>query len=64
MSKSTPSLRGSRLITMFCATVKLGTSMKCWCTMPTPIEMAVLGEKRSTFLPRIYTSPFVGSWMP
>ena len=30
----------------------------------TPIEMAVLGEKRSTFLPRMYTSPFVGSWMP
>ena len=44
LSKKILPFRGSRLMTMFWATVKEGTSMKCWWTMPTPMLMEVLGS--------------------
>ena len=30
---------------MFSATVSVGTSMKCWCTMPMPSARASRGER-------------------
>ena len=44
----------------FSVTVKTGTSMKCWCTMPMPPAMASLGNGPSICLPRTMISPFVG----
>ena len=42
---------GSQHSAMFCATVNEPTSLKCWCTMPTPMEMAWDGLCFSTFFP-------------
>ena len=45
----------------FSATVKTGTSMKCWCTMPIPAAMASPGPLNLTGSPSISTLPDVGS---
>ena len=50
--------------TMFSATVRLGTSMKCWCTMPIPWEMATVGEVSDSFSPFTQISPLVGCSRP
>ena len=50
--------------TIFSATVRLGTSIKCWWTMPMPLEMATVGEVRFTFSPLMMISPDVGCSRP
>ena len=50
--------------TMFSATVREGTSMKCWCTMPIPFAMAAFGEESTTFSPLITISPSSGCSRP
>ncbi len=45
----------------FSATVKTGTSMKCWCTMPMPARMASPGPENRTGSPSSRISPSVGS---
>ena len=57
-------LRGAMPSTMFSATVRLGTSMKCWCTMPIPWEMATVGEVSDSFSPFTQISPLVGCSRP
>ena len=42
---------GSMPRIMFSITVRDGTSMKCWCTMPMPIRMAAVGEAITVFSP-------------
>ncbi len=49
---------------MFSATVKTGTSMKCWCTMPIPCRIASLGEVIVTFSPSTRISPESGCSSP
>ena len=44
----------------FSATVKTGTSMKCWCTMPMPAAIASRGEPNFAGLPSIRISPSSG----
>ena len=44
----------------FSATVKTGTSMKCWCTMPMPASIASFGEPNFAGLPLIRISPSSG----
>ena len=41
----------------FSATVKEGTSIKCWCTIPIPASIAFVGEVRFTLWPLIMISP-------
>src|SRR6185437_14383529 len=48
----------------FSATVKTGTSMKCWCTMPTPAAIASLGELKLTGVPSTTISPSSGCISP
>ena len=54
----------SRPSMTFSATVKTGTSMKCWCTMPMPAAIASLGEWNVTGSPSTRISPSVGSSSP
>ena len=49
---------------MFSATVKVSTSLKCWCTMPMPKDMASAGERSATFLPSMRMSPESGLIRP
>ena len=42
------------------ATVKTGTSMKCWCTMPMPAAIASRGEPNLAGSPSIRISPSSG----
>src|SRR5580692_8457836 len=44
----------------FSATVKTGTSMKCWCTMPMPAAIASRGEPNLAGLPSSRMSPSSG----
>ena len=44
----------------FSATVKTGTSMKCWCTMPMPAAIASFGEWKLAGLPSMRISPSSG----
>ena len=44
----------------FSATVKTGTSMKCWCTMPMPAAIASFGERKLAALPSMMISPSSG----
>ena len=48
---------GSLASTMFSATVITGISMKCWCTIPIPAEIASLAEWKTTRLPFTKISP-------
>ena len=41
----------------FSSTVKGGTSMKCWCTMPMPARIASLALRIETGRPSIRISP-------
>ena len=59
-----PPFFGTMPSTMFSATVRLGTSIKCWCTMPMPCEMAAVGEAIETFSPLTRISPSVGCSRP
>ena len=45
---------------MFSVTVCVGTSAKCWWTMPTPAAIASRGERKSTGLPKSRISPASG----
>ena len=63
-SMKRPDFLGTMPRTMFSATVRLGTSMKCWCTMPMPLAMAAVGEERLTFSPLTQISPEVGCSRP
>jgi len=48
----------------FSATVKTGTSMKCWWTMPMPAAMASPGELKVTGFPSTTISPSDGASSP
>jgi len=48
----------------FSATVKTGTSMKCWWTMPMPALIASFGESKVTGSPSIRIWPSLGSKRP
>jgi len=45
---------------MFWETVSVGTSMKCWCTIPMPLRMASSGERKWTRFPLKVISPSSG----
>ena len=62
-SKRSPR-RGSRPSTTFSATVSVGTSMKCWCTMPTPAAIACAVLQPVTSRPFTRTVPPSGAYMP
>ncbi|OPZ65175.1 MAG: hypothetical protein BWY85_00750 [Firmicutes bacterium ADurb.Bin506] len=49
---------------MFSATVKVCTSLKCWCTMPIPSAIASAGERIDTRSPLISISPESGRIRP
>ena len=51
---------GSVPSTMFSATVSVGTSMKCWCTIPTPAAIASGVDQPVTSRPFTSTVPGVG----
>ena len=57
-------LTGSMPSTMFSVMVNGCTSMKCWCTMPMPAWIAVLGLSMTVGLPSIRISPDVGVYIP
>ena len=48
----------------FSATVREGTSIKCWCTIPIPRPRATVGLAISTFLPSSQISPPSGLSIP
>ena len=50
--------------TMFCNTVKLCTSLKCWCTIPIPYLLASKGPEIFTSSPLILMTPFSGLYIP
>ena len=50
--------------TTFSATVNVGTSAKCWWTMPTPRAMASAGDARRVGRPSISISPASGCRWP
>ena len=45
---------------MFSVTVWVGTSAKCWWTMPMPAAIASRGERRSIGSPKTRISPASG----
>ena len=49
---------------MFSVTVRLGTSMYCWCTMPMPQANASLGERKTTSLLLMKILPSSGVYRP
>ena len=49
---------------MFSSTVKLCTSLKCWCTMPMPRRLASFGSFSCTTSPFFLITPFSGWYMP
>ena len=49
---------------IFCATVKDGTKVKCWCTIPMLCSMASFELFRWTECPSIKISPSSGWYMP
>ena len=51
-------------IRQFSTTDMVGTSMKCWCTMPMPMAIASLADENFTGLPSIRISPDVGLYRP
>ncbi|MCY1248583.1 hypothetical protein D9M72_620280 [compost metagenome] len=59
-----PALVVSAPSATFSATVKTGTSMKCWCTMPMPAAIASPGPRKVTALPSTRISPSLGSYRP
>ena len=63
-SMNRPDFLGTMPSTMFSATDRLGTSMKCWWTMPMPWAMATEGEVSSSFSPFTMISPLVGCSRP
>ena len=63
MSSVTPRVR-SRPSIMFSATVSVGTSMKCWCTMPTPAAIASAVDQPVTSRPFTSMRPASGAYMP
>ena len=50
--------------TRFSATVSVGTSMKCWCTMPTPAAIASAVFQPVTCCPSTSTVPPSGAKRP
>ena len=58
------SVAGRDPSTMFSATLKVGTSEKCWCTMPIPNSRASCGEWMSAWVPRTRIVPASGSTWP
>ena len=50
----------SRAITRFSATVMLGTSVKCWYTMPIPSAWASCGDRMSRSRPATVIWPASG----
>src|SRR5699024_8341575 len=61
---SRPPLVGSCPSTMFSATVKTGTSMKCWWTIPIPASIASPGSEKVTGFPSMTMSPPSGRYSP
>ena len=49
---------------MFSATVSGRTSMKCWCTMPSPRASASAGDRKRTGFPNRRIVPPSGAWSP
>ena len=62
-SKS-PRAVGSRPSTTFSATVSVGTSMKCWCTIPTPAAIACAVLHPVASRPFTSTVPASGAYIP
>ena len=60
MSSRSSAFTGSTPSTTFSATVKTGTSMKCWWTMPMPARIASPAPRNWTGLPSIRISPSSG----
>ncbi len=54
----------SRPSIMFSATVSVGTSMKCWCTMPSPAAIASAVDQPVTSRPFTSMRPASGAYIP
>ncbi|CAA9302655.1 MAG: hypothetical protein AVDCRST_MAG40-457, partial [uncultured Gemmatimonadaceae bacterium] len=61
---NSPRAVGSRPSTTFSATVSVGTSMKCWCTIPTPAAIACAVLHPVASRPSTCTVPASGAYMP
>ena len=59
-----PRVIGSAPSTTFSATVSVGTSMKCWCTIPTPAAIAARVSHPVTSRPCTCTVPASGACPP
>ncbi len=59
-----PFFFGSFPNTIFSATVRDGTSLKCWCTIPIPSRRASLEEAIFTVFPSSCIVPSSGCWVP